>query len=149
MSNFRSVAYHQDGRIARITLNRPASYNAIDPYMPTELKQCIQRANDDPNVRVILLSGAGDTFCTGYDLKIFAETPRPCPGSQDYPWDPIIDFKLMNHNTDCFMEIWRSMKPVISKIHGYAIAGGSDIALCSDFLFMTRSAKIGYPPGKK
>ncbi len=60
----------------------------------------------------------------------------------------MIDFKLMNHYTECYMSIWRSMKPVITKVHGYAVAGGSDIALCSDFLFMTRSAKIGYPPAR-
>lgn len=81
-------------------------------------------------------------------MKLFAESPRPCPGSQSMPWDPLIDYQFMSYCTDCYMSIWRSLKPVICKIKGVAIGGGSDIALCCDQIFATKSSKIGYPPAK-
>jgi enoyl-CoA hydratase len=146
--NTATVLYEKDGRIARLTLNRPEKLNAINETMPDELSAAVARANEDDEVRVIVLSGAGRAFCSGYDLEIFAERPRPVPGSQEMPWDPMIDFKLMHHNTQCFMSLWRSYKPVICKAHGFAVAGGSDIALCCDLVVMEQEARIGYPPAR-
>ena len=142
------VVYQADGRIARITLNRPEKLNAIDDEMPSLLKDAVSRANDDDTIHVIVLSGAGRAFCSGYDLELYAETPRPCPGSQDMPWDPMIDFKLMYSNTQHFMSLWKSHKPVVCKVQGFAVAGGSDIALCSDLIVMAENARIGYPPAR-
>lgn len=142
------VRYEKDDRLARITLNRPDKLNAIDEQMPRELAAAVERANRDDEVRVILLSGAGRAFCAGYDLEIFAEAPRPAPGSQEMPWDPMVDYRLMSQNTRCFMSLWRGHKPVLCKVHGYAVAGGSDIALCSDIIVMADDAKIGYPPAR-
>ena len=143
-----TVLYERDGRIARITLNRPDKLNAIIEGMPGQLSAAVARANDDDDVHVIVLAGAGRAFCSGYDLEFYAEQPRPCPGSQDMPWDPMIDYRWMSENTASFMSIWRSLKPVICKVHGYAVAGGSDIALCSDIIVMAEDAKIGYPPAR-
>lgn len=143
-----SVLYQPDGRIARLTLNRPEKLNAIDEGMPQALSDAVARANEDDAIHVIILSGAGRAFCSGYDLALYAETPRPCPGSQDMPWDPMIDFQLMYRNTQHFMSLWKSYKPVVCKIHGFAVAGGSDIALCSDLIIMAENAKIGYPPAR-
>ena len=64
------------------------------------------------------------------------------------PWDPIKDFAFMKRNTDCFMSLWRSLVPVICKVHGYAIGGGSDIALCADLLVVADNAQLGYPPAR-
>ncbi len=142
------VLYERDGRIARITLNRPDRLNAINDEMPDALAAAVQRANDDAQVHVIVLSGAGRAFCSGYDLKIYAETPRPTAGSQEMPWDPMIDFKLMYGNTQKFMSLWHSYKPTVCKVHGFAVAGGSDIALCCDLIVMAEDAQIGYPPAR-
>ncbi len=142
------VLYESDGRLARITLNRPGRLNAINEDLPLELAQAVERANWDDAVHVIVLSGAGRAFCSGYDLNLFAERPRPCPGSQDMPWDPMLDYQWMERYTKCFMSLWRSHKPVICKVHGYAVAGGSDIALCSDQVVMADDAQIGYPPAR-
>ena len=142
------VMYQTDGRIARITLNRPAKLNAINDEMPPLLSEAVKRANEDDAVHAIVLSGAGRAFCSGYDLELYAETPRPCPGSQDMPWDPMVDFKFMHNNTRHFMSLWKSHKPVVCKIQGYAVAGGSDIALCSDLIVMAQNARIGYPPAR-
>ncbi|OUR75317.1 enoyl-CoA hydratase [Alphaproteobacteria bacterium 46_93_T64] len=142
------VLYESDGRIARITLNRPKALNAINEEMPRAIRQAIERANDDDDVHVIILQGAGRAFCSGYDLKIYAEIPGTNPGFQEMPWDPTIDYKMMMRNTQDFMSIFRSYKPVIAKVHGYAVAGGSDIALCADIVIMEEDAKIGYPPAR-
>ena len=105
-------------------------------------------ANADDAVHVIVLAGAGRAFCAGYDLELYAERPRPVPYSQGLPWDPMVDYAGMSENTACFMSLWRSFKPVICKVHGYAVAGGSDIALCSDMIVMAGDARIGYPPAR-
>jgi enoyl-CoA hydratase len=143
-----TVLFERDGRVARLTLNRPEVLNAINDELPEQLRATVERANADPEVHVIVLSGAGKAFCSGYDLKRYAETPRPVPGSQDMPWDPMIDYQFMSRNTACFMSLWRSLKPTVAKVHGYAVAGGSDIALCCDLVVMAEDAKIGYPPAR-
>jgi enoyl-CoA hydratase len=116
--------------------------------MPNRLQDAVEKANNDSSVHVILLTGAGRLFCAGWDLKLFAETPRPVLGSQNMPWDPIVDFQFMNHATSCFMSLWRSLKPVVAKVKGFAVAGGSDIALCCDIVVMENDARIGYPPAR-
>lgn len=144
------VLFHRDGRIGRVTLNRPDVLNAIDDDLPQALADAIQAANEDPKVHVIILSGAGRAFCAGYDLAHYAQS-RDGTGAeltQEMPWDPIKDFAFMKRNTDLFMSIFRSLKPVICKVHGFAIAGGSDIALCSDIVIMAEDAQIGYMPAR-
>lgn len=149
MKNGKStVLYERDGRIARITLNRSEKLNAINNEMPQELSEAVAQANQDDQVHVIALAGAGRAFCSGYDLELYAVQPRPCPGSQKMPWDPMIDYQAMSKNTALFMSLWRSLKPVVCKIHGFAVAGGSDIALCSDIIIMAEDAQIGYPPAR-
>ncbi|MEP3247613.1 MAG: crotonase/enoyl-CoA hydratase family protein [Sneathiella sp.] len=142
------VLYETDGRIARITLNRPEALNAINLELPRAIRQAVERANEDDGVHVIILQGAGRAFCSGYDLKLYAENPGTNPGFQDMPWDPTLDYKMMMGNTQDFMSIFRSYKPVVAKVHGYAVAGGSDIALCADIVIMEEDAKIGYPPAR-
>lgn len=64
------------------------------------------------------------------------------------PWDPMVDFNMMFRNTEDFMSLWRSYKPTIARVHGDAVAGGSDIALCCDMVIMAEEARIGYPPAR-
>ncbi|SET78201.1 crotonase/enoyl-CoA hydratase family protein [Oceanicella actignis] len=141
------LLYETDGRIARLTLNRPERLNAIDDELPLLIEQAVARANDDPQVRVLVLSGAGRAFCAGYDLTYYAEG-NPGKVTQDMPWDPMKDFAFMWRNTQRFMSLFRSLKPVICKVHGAAVAGGSDIALCCDLLIMAEDARIGYMPAR-
>ena len=140
------VTYEKDGRIGRITLNRPEVLNAIDDDLPGQLAAAVAQANADQSVHVIVLAGAGRAFCAGYDLTAYAETAGGNNVTQDMPWDPMKDYAFMMRNTEHFMSLWRSYRPVICKVHGYAVAGGSDIALCSDLVVMGETAKIGYMP---
>ncbi|MBI1962539.1 MAG: crotonase/enoyl-CoA hydratase family protein, partial [Candidatus Rokubacteria bacterium] len=142
------VRYERDGRLGRVTLNRPEKLNAIDEEMPRALAAAVADANRDPAVHVIVLAGAGRAFCAGYDLERYAEAPGPQRWSQAMPWDPMRDYAGMSENTQCFMSLWRSLKPVVCKVHGYAVAGGSDIALCADVEVMAEDARIGYPPAR-
>ena len=142
------VLYERDGRIGRITLNRPDVLNAIDDDLPRELEACVARANGDDTVHVIVLAGAGRAFCAGYDLTAYAETAGSNSVTQDMPWDPMKDYAFMSANTEAFMSLWRSHKPVVCKVHGFAVAGGSDIALCCDMVVMGDEAEIGYMPAR-
>jgi enoyl-CoA hydratase len=145
---YTTLKYSVEGRIARITLNRPARLNAIDDKMPREIRRAVEAANADERVHVIVLAGAGKAFCAGYDLKKYAEGGSRNRWNQSMPWDPMKDYRGMKANTDDFFSIWRSYKPVICKVHGYAVAGGSDIALCADIVIMAEDAKIGYMPAR-
>ncbi len=145
---FSTLRYAAADRIATITLHRPERLNAIDERMPGELEAAVQRAAADDAVHVVVLEGAGKAFCAGYDLQHFAAAKGPNAGVQAMPWDPMLDFGLMHRFTQQFMSLWRSPKPSIAKVHGYAVAGGSDIALCCDLVVMAEDAKIGYPPAR-
>ena len=145
---FSTLLYDVSDRVATITLNRPERLNAINAQMPGELRRAVEAADEDRNVHVIVLKGAGKGFCGGYDLVEFAETGGDILGSQEMPWDPTVDYGFMKRCTDDYMALWRSRKPVIAQIHGAAAAGGSDIALCCDLIVMAEDARIGYPPAR-
>ena len=141
-----TVLYEKKGRVAYIILNRPDRLNAINDEMPPEIERAVQRADSDPNVHVMIVEGAGKAFCSGYDLTEYGEQNSTSSVIQDMPWDPIQDYQFMWRNTQHFMALWRAMKPVICKVHGFAVAGGSDIALCADMTIMAEDAEIGYMP---
>ena len=136
-------------RIARLLLNRPERYNAIDDATPREIRAAVEWANAEPSIHVIVVEGAGKGFCGGYDLSQFGEGEIDHPCQQERaPWDSMVDYAYMKRNTEDFMALWRSAKPTIAKVHGAAVAGGSDIALCCDLVVMADDAKIGYPPAR-
>ncbi|MEQ8231981.1 MAG: crotonase/enoyl-CoA hydratase family protein [Gammaproteobacteria bacterium] len=134
-------------RVARITFNRPERLNAITFDTPGEIRAAVELANADDSVHVIVLQGAGAAFCAGYDIGLFGEADgeHPCKQERE-PWDPMLDYRAMRRYTDDFMALWRSPKPTIARVQKYAIAGGSDIALCCDQVVMEEDARIGYMP---
>jgi enoyl-CoA hydratase len=162
-----TLTYEADGRIARITLDRPERGNGITPLMPAELAECVERANLDPAIHVIALAGNGSGFCGGYDLVASAEGDMSELGGVEAPpgspldpatiaanhapetnWDPVTDYQFMARNVRGFMSLFDSEKPVLCKVHGFCVAGGTDMALCSDLLVIAEDAKIGYPPAR-
>jgi len=162
-----TMTYEVDGRIARITLNRPKRGNGITMDMPRELTYCVEQADIDPNVHVIALSGNGSGFCGGYDLVVSAEQSdegefssasmentvlsSAVQGKNHDPketWDPMTDYQMMSRNVKGFMSLFNADKPVVCKVHGFCVAGGTDMALCSDLLVIEDKAKIGYPPAR-
>ncbi|HUS65371.1 MAG TPA: crotonase/enoyl-CoA hydratase family protein [Kofleriaceae bacterium] len=166
MSDLTTMRYQVTGRIARITLDRPHRGNGITLDMPVELARCVERANLDPAVHVIALSGAGKGFCGGYDLVASAEgsmgemgggapagsplDPAVIARNHDprEVWDPMTDHAMMARNVRGFMSLFHSDKPVVCVVHGFCVAGGTDMALCSDLLVIEDEARIGYPPAR-
>ena len=142
------ILFERDGRIGRVTLNRPGVMNAIDDDLPRELEAAVRDADVDRGVHVVVLSGAGWAFCAGCDLARYAGASGPNAGVQDMPWDQMRDYAFMGANTQAFMSPFRAMKPVLCKVHGFAVAGGSDIALCADLTVMGDGAEIGYMPAR-
>jgi enoyl-CoA hydratase len=184
-----TLTYAAADRVARITLNRPERGNGITRLLATELERCVEHADLDPAVHVILLSGNGKGFCGGYDLVDSAEgqgaraqshaaaserqtadptaggpsshaPAGPPPGSPLDPatmaanhdpagtWDAMVDYAMMSRNVRAFMSLFHCGKPVVCKVHGFCVAGGTDMALCSDLLMIASDAKIGYPPAR-
>jgi enoyl-CoA hydratase len=165
IETLETLTYEVTGRTARITLNRPERGNGITLEMPRELADCVERANLDPEVHVIALAGNGSGFCGGYDLVSsaegrFEEQSAAMQGSPIDPavvarnhdpegtWDPVTDYQMMSRNLRGFMSLFHSDKPTVTKIHGYCVAGGTDMALCSDLIVAEDRAKIGYPPAR-
>jgi len=150
MPEFTTLRIDQDADdpgIARLLLNRPDRFNAITHDMPAELRAAVDWAERNDAVHVIVVEGAGKGFCGGYDLTISAENQAAHPCQQEgHPWDPMVDYAVMKRYTEDFMSLWRCAKPTIAKVHGAAVAGGSDIALCCDLLVMAEDARIGYMP---
>jgi enoyl-CoA hydratase len=168
VSDQPTVLYEAREGIARITLDRPERGNGITARLLSELVQCVERADLDPQVRVLLLS-----FCGGYDLVESAEgmgagagaqadadsaarpagsplDPRVIAANHDpaSTWDPMVDFAMMSRNVRGFMSLFHCSKPVVCSVHGFCVAGGTDMALCSDLLVIAEDAKIGYPPAR-
>ncbi|MEN9429182.1 MAG: hypothetical protein RJA86_41 [Pseudomonadota bacterium] len=138
---------HHHPRIARLLLSRPERLNAINEQMPHDIRAAVEWAQANDSIHVIIIEGAGKGFCGGYDLASFAEQVREHPCQQEKtPWEPMDDYAVMKRNTEDLMSLWRCSKPTIAKVHGYAAAGGSDIALCCDLLVMADNARIGYMP---
>jgi enoyl-CoA hydratase len=150
MPSFTTLRIDKDAsnpRVARLVLNRPERLNAIGEDTPRELRAAVEWANADDEVHVIVVEGAGKGFCGGYDLSHFGagQIDHPCQQEQ-HPWDPMVDYATMKRNTEDFMALWRSPKPTLAKVHGHAVAGGSDIALCCDLMVIADDARIGYMP---
>jgi enoyl-CoA hydratase len=165
IETLETLTYEVTGRIARITLNRPERGNGITLAMPREIADCVERANLDPQVHVVALAGNGSGFCGGYDLVSsaegrFEEESPTVEGSPTDPavvarnhdpedtWDPVTDYQMMSRNLRGFMSLFHSDKPTVTKVHGYCVAGGTDMALCSDLMVAEERAKIGYPPAR-
>jgi enoyl-CoA hydratase len=164
----QTITYEVDERVARITLNRPERGNGLTRGLIDELAACVERADLDPGVHVILLAGNGKGFCGGYDLVDSAEglglegeggsdaragsplDPRVMAANHDPrgTWDPMVDHAMMSRNVRAFMSLFECTTPVICKVHGFCVAGGTDLALCSDLLVIADDAKIGYPPAR-
>jgi enoyl-CoA hydratase len=165
IETLKTMTYEVTGPIARITLNRPERGNGITLEMPRELADCVERANLNPEVHVIALAGNGSGFCGGYDLVAsaegrFEEEAAATEGSPVDPmvmarnhdpegtWDPVTDYQMMSRNLRGFMSLFHSDKPTVTKVHGFCVAGGTDMALCSDLIVAEDKAKIGYPPAR-
>lgn len=125
--------------VRRITLNRPEKRNAISTPMRTELLAALEAHDDDPDVRVSIIRGAGPCFSSGYDLgsgPMMADPPFHTAGGQG---------QWARHATESWLRIWDLAKPVIAQIHGYALAGATELAAACDLVYVADDAEVGHP----
>ncbi|NJD32686.1 MAG: crotonase/enoyl-CoA hydratase family protein [Gammaproteobacteria bacterium] len=146
--NYETLLYAVDGPVATITLNRPEQLNTIVPPMPDEIEDAVNAAVRDGAIRVIILRGAGRSFCGGFN---FGDGFHQWDSyiTTDGEWDAGKDFMFATAPalapTQKFMSLWRSPKPVIAQVHGWCVGGGSDYALCADIVIASEDARIGTP----
>jgi enoyl-CoA hydratase len=125
--------------VRRCTLNRPEKRNALSNELRRQLFDALHRADRDPEVRVVIIRGAGSCFSAGYDLKPDPDDPMPwytAPGDGQWP----------RHVVQGWFDIWDLATPVIAQVHGWCLAGGSELATACDLVYVADDAQIGYPP---
>jgi enoyl-CoA hydratase len=147
VSDYESILYDVDDRIARITLNRPEKRNALDFTLRREVVEALKRAEENDDVTLVLIDGAGPSFCSGYDLSVNSREPADAPAG----WVASRHFESWTDQfaRSCFrdwMTIWDLLKVVVAKVHGYCLAGGSELMSMCDIAFVADDAVIGYPP---
>ena len=125
-------------RVRRLTLNRPEKRNALNNRLRGELLEALRAADADPEVSVSIVRGAGPCFSAGYDLSADNRVDQPyySPGGPGQ-WS--------RHVVEGWFTIWDLAKPVIAQVHGYCLAGGSELATACDVVFAAEDAQIGYP----
>ncbi len=125
--------------VRRITLNRPEKRNALNHDLRGGILRALEEADQDDAVRVMILRGAGKSFSAGYELGDGNK-------GMDFPWyTPAGEGHWPRHVTSGWMRIWELSKPVIAQVHGYCLAGGSELATCCDLVYMADDAQMGYP----
>ena len=122
--------------VRRLTLNRPAKRNALSNALRGEIFAALEAADRDPEVRVVILRGAGVCFSSGYDLAGLGELPFHTAGGQG---------QWARHVVEGCFRIWDLAKPVIAQVHGWCLAGGSELAFACDLVYCAEDAQIGYP----
>ncbi|SNR32306.1 enoyl-CoA hydratase [Haloechinothrix alba] len=135
------------GGVRSIVLARPEQYNTITPQLRDELAEAVDDADRDPQVRVMLLRADGPAFCAGYGLD-WSTTYQASAESAEQSWDSARDFRMMSRFVDVYLKLWYAAKPTVSAVHGWCIAGGTDMVLCSDIIVASESAVFGYPPAR-
>ena len=137
---YKNLICEKKGKIYHITLNRPEKLNALSTALLLELDQAIAEAEDNDDISVVIIKGSGRAFCTGYDLDP-SETQR-----EDALANPASDRKILLEYQRHWWKIWDCTKPVIAQVHGYCLAGGSELAMMCDLVVAAEDTNFGYPP---
>ncbi len=133
---YENVIYEVDGHVASITMNRPDKLNALSEGLVSDIVAAVEEASADNDVRAVILKAAGRAFSAGYDIS---------PGAE--PWDENLGTKFLAFrvNTNQWLKIWNSPKPIVAQVHGYCLAGGTDLALSCDIVVAAENATFGLP----
>jgi enoyl-CoA hydratase len=142
--DYESIVIESIGKVQRITLNRPERRNALSPQLQDELVHAVQVAQTDKDIRAIVIRGAGPSFCAGYDIN--PNRPGRDAGQYAGPMSVEEDVALCLTFGDKWGKLWNSRIPVIAQVHGFCVAGGTDLALHCDMVIAADDAQLGFPP---
>jgi enoyl-CoA hydratase len=153
MNDYRTILYEVERGRARITLNRPEKLNALSLELQQELHDALWEADNDTRVHAVIIRGAGRAFSAGYDLTPLGNR-RPAPEGDHYTavyrgartFDD--DAWQLERAQRLRMAIFDMHKPVVAQVHGYCLAGGTDIAFLCDIVIAAEDAVIGFPPAR-
>jgi enoyl-CoA hydratase len=134
--------------VRSIILSRPEEYNTITPDLRDELGAAIDAADDDAEVRVILLKADGPAFCAGYGLDWSTAAQATEGVRPTRVWDSVADHRMMSRFVETYMKLWYASKPTIAAVQGWCVGGGTDLVLCADIVVAGEGAKFGYPPSR-
>ena len=135
---YQYVLYEAKDGIARITLNRPEKLNALSRDLQHDLVAAAKEAEADPSVHVVILRGAGRAFSAGYDIT-------PSQRATNRPLTIREDISNMQGTMERWSTLLNLRKPIIAQVHGYCLAGGTDLALHCDMVIAAEDAQIGFP----
>ena len=133
---YDTIAYETRGPVGLLTLNRPERLNAIDRRMIDELDAALDAVEGDEGVRALVVAGAGRAFCSGFDLKDGAETPKHGVAG----WRPVLQ-----RDFDIIMRFWHLSRPTIAAVKGYCLAGGCELAMACDVTVAAEGTRFGEP----
>lgn len=136
---FTNITLEKRDLIGTLTLNRPEKLNAMTPGLIAEMGEALTAIEQDPEIKVVIVRGAGRAFCTGYDLTVGLSDSR----GERYTLDD--DQRSLQRYVEHWLRLRDLPKPVISMVHGYCLAGGSQLAICTDIIFVAENASIGFP----
>ena len=143
METYKFIIVDKPGKyINRITLNRPEKRNALSNELRGEVFSAVEKADMDPEIRVTIIRGAGTCFSAGYDLGSDLRKNRPWFTS---PEMGVRSFSWARHVTEGWFRLWDMAKPIIAQVHGYCLAGASELATACDLVYVSDDAQIGYP----
>lgn len=139
---YETITYAAAEGIARIALNRPDKHNALNHQMTDELNAAFDALDKDDEVSVVVLSGAGKSFCAGYDLKgsYYITPPNP-----DGAWTMPTALKALKTIEAFYLRIWNCSKVTIAQVHGNALAAGCYLQLLCDISIASETARLGHP----
>jgi enoyl-CoA hydratase len=137
-------------RVRSIVLDRADEYNTITPALRDELARAVDEADEDAEVRVILLRAEGPAFCAGYglDWSTAAQASSEGTGARGRVWDSVSDMRMIGRFVDTYMKLWYARKPTLAAVQGWCIGGGTDMVLCCDLIVAAEGARFGYPPSR-
>jgi enoyl-CoA hydratase len=135
------------GRIRTIVFARATEYNTITPQWRDEFAAALDDAERDRNIHVVVLRADGNAFCAGYRLD-WSTAAQASAEERTRAWDSVADLHMIGRYVRVFRKMWDLSKPVIAAVHGWCIAGGTDMVLCADMIIAGEGAKFGYPPSR-
>ena len=143
-----AVRAEDDGHVRHLVLCRPDEFNTITPQLRDELGEALERADRSDSVRVVLIRAEGRAFCAGFGLDWSTRTSDPPDAAAPRAWDSMTDLAMIGRYADCFAKLHTISKPTLAVVHGWCIAGGTDMILNADVIIAGESATFGYPPAR-